>query len=144
MYTDDSNHYYLNQQEGEVMRRYSKQREIILNILKNTTCHPTASYIYDEARKTIPNISLGTVYRNLAELDKSGEIITLKVSGDSDHFDGYATSHPHLYCKSCEKIIDLELPFTEKFVDESSKKSGIRIDSHNILFFGKCADCMNK
>ena len=106
------------------MKRYSKQRETILNILKNTKSHPTAAYIYDEARKTIPNISLGTVYRNLAELDKAGAIISLKVSDGSDHFDGHAVSHPHLYCEKCERIVDVELPFVDEFVKNSSKVSG--------------------
>lgn len=126
------------------MKRYSKQRETILNILKNTTSHPTAAYIYDEARKILPNISLGTVYRNLAELADSGTINSLKVASGSDHFDGNAISHPHLYCRTCERILDIEIPFAEEFVKESSKLSGFETDSHNILFFGKCADCKNK
>ncbi len=123
------------------MKRYSKQRETILEILKNTKSHPTAAYIYDEARKTIPNISLGTVYRNLSELDKAGAIITLKVSDKGDHFDGHAVSHPHLFCNKCERIVDLDIPFVDEFVKDSSAKSGAEITSHNILFFGICADC---
>ena len=122
-------------------KRYSKQRETILKILQNTKSHPTASYIYDEARKEIPNISLGTVYRNLKELSKEGQILALKGSDDSEHYDGFATSHPHLYCKTCERIVDLDLPFVNEFVGNSSKNCGIEISSHNILFFGKCAQC---
>ncbi len=123
------------------MKRYSKQRETILNILKNTKSHPTASYIYEEARKIIPNISLGTVYRNLAELDKAGTIISLKVSDGSDHFDGNAVCHPHLYCEKCEKIVDLDTPFAEDFVDNCSRHNDIKVKSHNILLFGICAEC---
>ena len=52
------------------MKNYSKQREVILNVLHSTNTHPTVNWIYSEARKTLPNISLGTVYRNLTELKK--------------------------------------------------------------------------
>ena len=123
------------------MKRYSKQRETILNILHNTKSHPTAASIYEEARKTIPNISLGTVYRNLAELDQDGTIISLKVKDGSDHFDGNNLSHPHFYCRDCKKIIDLELPFAEEFVSKCASASDSEIDSHSLVFFGRCSGC---
>lgn len=123
------------------MKRYSKQRETILKILQNTKSHPTASAIYEEAKKTIPNISLGTVYRNLAELSAEGTIISIKVSDGSDHFDANATPHPHLYCRKCKKTIDLSLPFTDAFVKQCCEFSNVKIDSHNIIFFGKCSNC---
>lgn len=126
---------------GEAVKRYSKQRETILNILHNTKSHPTAASIYEEARKTIPNISLGTVYRNLAELDSEGTIISLKVKDGSDHFDGNNFPHPHLYCRGCKKIIDLELPFAEDFINQCATMSGSEIDSHSLMFFGKCSGC---
>ena len=62
------------------MRNYSKQREAILQVLKNSKAHPTANQVYEEVRKIIPNISLGTVYRNLSELGGSGEILCLHVA----------------------------------------------------------------
>lgn len=123
------------------MKRYSKQRETILEILRNTKSHPTAATIYEEARKTIPNISLGTVYRNLAELDAAGTIISLKVSDGSDHFDATAAPHPHLYCRKCQKIIDLDLSFADQFIKQCADCSKTEIDSHSIILFGKCSDC---
>ncbi|HHT62823.1 MAG TPA: transcriptional repressor, partial [Clostridia bacterium] len=56
----------------------TKQRKTILEILRNTTCHPTADWIYEQARKVIPEISLGTIYRNLQILTQEEEIQELK------------------------------------------------------------------
>lgn len=125
------------------MKRYSKQRETILEILQNTKSHPTAAAIYEEARKTIPNISLGTVYRNLSELDEAGAVISINVAG-GDHFDGMATPHPHLYCRVCQRVIDIEIPFDEDFVAKCAESSGIEVDSHSVILFGKCYDCCKK
>ena len=58
---------------------YSRQREAIVNVLKSTTSHPSAAWIYDRVRIQIPNISLGTVYRNLAALEKEGIVVKVPV-----------------------------------------------------------------
>ena len=60
---------------GDSMKNYSRQRETILQVLHSTDTHPTASAVYNEVRKVIPNISLGTVYRNLAALSEEGVIL---------------------------------------------------------------------
>ncbi len=69
-----------------------------MQALKSPKTHPTASRIYEMVREDIPNISLGTVYRNLAQLDKEGNILTLTVKEGSDHFDGNPEPHYHFDC----------------------------------------------
>ena len=83
------------------MRRDTKQREAILKILRNTRSHPTADQIYDEVRKDIPNISKGTVYRNLQVLEEDGAITELKINGTQSRYEVKQESHYHFRCENC-------------------------------------------
>ncbi len=91
------------------MKNYSRQREAILEVLRSTDTHPTANWIYTKVREVIPNISLGTVYRNLSALSKSGDILSINVGDGFEHFDGDIRPHAHLHCQSCDCITDAKL-----------------------------------
>jgi len=88
--------------------RKTKQRDLILKVLRSTDTHPTADWIYEQVKKEMPNISLGTVYRNLGKLAKSGEITELSFGSKYSRFDGNADDHYHFICTSCEKVIDIK------------------------------------
>ena len=123
------------------MKNYSRQREAILTVIRSTDTHPTADWIYSETRKIIPNISLGTIYRNLTELKNSGDIISIDVGDGKEHFDRDITPHLHLNCKSCGKITDAVLekdPFN--FI---CKEMGFIPESHCYVVCGFCKDCKN-
>lgn len=123
------------------MKNYSKQRALILDILHGTTTHPTVAWIYEEARKTLPKISLGTVYRNLADLYQSGEIIEVPVGDGFQHFDAQTNPHIHFYCRSCKKIMDCDLPQNnlKTYVERSL---GGKVDAELPVFFGTCNICL--
>ena len=91
------------------MKNYSRQREAILNVLRSTDTHPTAARVYEMVREHIPNISLGTVYRNLTALSEAGDILCIDVRDGQEHYDGDNSSHIHLRCKKCGAIEDLRL-----------------------------------
>ena len=103
------------------MKNYSRQRETILQVLYSTDTHPTASAVYNEVRKVIPNISLGTVYRNLAALSEEGVILSLSVGDGYEHFDGNSAPHAHLHCKRCGKIYDA--PLKQDILSETAKET---------------------
>lgn len=128
----------------EVKRRYSKQRECILTALKNTTAHPSANTIYDTVRKDIPNISLGTVYRNLAELSGEGTILKLEAGDGVEHYDGCTLPHYHMYCRKCKGVSDIEIDYFKNLDEEAEKASGAEIESHSVMFFGVCKNCLEK
>ena len=86
--------------------RYSKQREAIKDYLKSVTCHPTADTVYLNIQKTFPNISLGTVYRNLNFLVEHGEAIQIDCGDGFVHFDGNPIPHNHFFCRSCKSLLD--------------------------------------
>ena len=91
---------------GDTMKNFSRQREEIIKVLRSTDTHPTAAWVYSRVKEVIPNISLGTVYRNLAALSESGEILSLSVGDGFEHFDGNPAPHAHLHCRRCGKIAD--------------------------------------
>lgn len=123
------------------MKRYSRQREAILESLRSVYSHPTAAELCDMVRKTIPNISLGTVYRNLAELTKSGDAFCFKAHDGSEHYDGFVTRHPHLICQSCGKILDLHEENGDLLLQNYQTGSKHLLQNYQLIFYGICADC---
>ncbi len=124
--------------------KYSRQREAILSTLRGVSCHPTAAWIYDRVRQEIPNISLATVYRNLAALRDVGDIISFTPQDGVERFDAMVTPHDHMVCDCCGVVLDLpEVPKTV-LLDTAAQRSGLSIHSANVLFHGVCASCKNR
>lgn len=123
-------------------RKYSKQRAFIKQYLASTSSHPTADTVYDEIRKRIPNISLGTVYRNLNQLTETGEIIKLSCGGCCDRFDGNTSPHYHFICTLCGTVMDLDMDSID-FVNECAAKHFTgRIEGSQTYFYGTCPSCL--
>ncbi|MBM7622576.1 Fur family transcriptional regulator [Sporohalobacter salinus] len=122
-------------------RRMTKQRKKILEVLRSTTSHPTADWIYDQVKQEIPNISLGTVYRNLNVLKEMGEIRELDYGSSHSHFDGNAEKHYHFTCLECGKICDVDESLHFELNQNVEEKLGCSIDYHRLEFFGVCSEC---
>lgn len=121
--------------------KYSNRRECIYERVKNAFDHPTADMVYEDVKKDIPHISLGTVYRNLNQLVDNGYIRKLTHIDGIVHFDKN-DAHEHMKCIKCNTIIDLDLAFhLDSYVEE---KSGNEILSHELLFIGICKQCRKK
>ena len=121
--------------------KYSRQRESIKEYLNSTCEHPTADAVYLHVKQEYPNISLGTVYRNLNLLADLGEAIKITTTYGGDRFDGRTHPHYHFCCTKCGRVIDLDLDELH-FVNKEAEKNfdGI-IESHTMMFFGSCKDC---
>ena len=120
--------------------KYSRQRESIKRFLLSRYDHPTADTIYLHVREEFPNISLGTVYRNLSLLTELGEIIKITTDGP-DRFDGNVKPHSHFLCRKCHSLLDVHLD-NESFIDQQAQKNFPgTIDGHSILYYGICSDC---
>ncbi len=122
--------------------RYSKQREMLINVLRSTKSHPTANDIYIKMREQDPKISLGTVYRNLSLLAENGVILRIDTEHDSVHYDGFTHKHYHFICNECKSVIDLD---TEQIKIDSDveKELGCTVSSHTLVFYGTCKNCKN-
>ena len=125
-------------------RRETRQRKAILNILREADSHPTADWIYDEVRKTIPDISKGTVYRNLKILKDTGEISELNLNGTVSRYEGRQDNHYHFRCERCGKIFDLDEPVNSELDTRIAERTGFKVSYHQLEFRGLCNDCQGK
>ena len=123
--------------------KFSKQRELILNEVRNNHLHPTADIIYTNLKKDNPGLSLGTVYRNLSQLTEHGFISKLSMPNQSDRFDRNTKPHAHLICEICNNIFDIESSYIDTFINDLSKKEDIEVSNYDIILKGICNNCKN-
>lgn len=124
--------------------KYSRQRESIKDFLMTRTDHPTADVVYENMKLIYPNISLGTVYRNLSLLADIGEIKKLSSFAGADRFDGRTDRHCHFMCTQCSRIIDLESEGIHHIMDTAGEDFKGTISDYSARFFGLCEDCLRK
>lgn len=124
--------------------KYSRQRECLKTCLMERHDHPTADELYMAIREDFPNISLGTVYRNLNLLVELGEIARLTCADGADRFDGDISDHYHFVCKSCGKVFDLPMEPMNQINEIAQKNWTGKIESHSIYFHGTCKTCFDK
>lgn len=131
----------------EQIRKHSRKRDAILSCLRQTCSHPSAEWIYRSLKDEIPDLSLGTVYRNLSGFTETGEAVSLGRIGGQERFDGDTTPHAHFVCRGCGKVTDL--PGTETLLkaDEIGRVSsglGAAVESISLLLTGICRECSSK
>lgn len=121
--------------------KYSRQRQLIKDFLLSRKDHPTADIVYMNVRKEFPNISLGTVYRNLTQLADIGEIQRLHLGDGVDHFDADTSDHNHFVCTSCKCVQDLEMDSIHSILRTASEHFDGQIQGHVTYFYGLCGTC---
>lgn len=120
---------------------YSKQREIILETLKENVVHPTAEYLYAKLKEKDPKISLATLYRNLNQLSENGIIKKIDGLETSSHFDHNTHAHYHFICTECERVFDVDADVAPDLIKKTQEMTDFTIESHDIVFTGICRDC---
>lgn len=123
------------------MLKYSKQRESIKNFLVTRYDHPTAETVYLNIRREFPNISLGTVYRNLNLLAEIGEIQKLSPGIGPDRFDGNPAPHYHFICRHCGCVMDLTVSGLDHINILAGQDFDGEIEWHITYFYGACPSC---
>lgn len=120
--------------------KYSRQREAIKNYLCSREDHPTADAIYQGIREEFPNVSLGTVYRNLSLLVELGEIIKITTDGP-DHFDARVIPHSHFICRQCKSVLDVMVEIPNPIEEINQKWKFGEIEDYRMEFRGICKAC---
>lgn len=123
-----------------MQRRNTNQRRLIYEVLKSTDTHPTADWIYERVRKEIPNISLGTVYRNLKVLKEEGKIIEIS-DGKQSRFDARTDKHFHFKCISCNGIFDVDADSLIEIDRTKLERMGFFMEDVDVVFTGICIKC---
>lgn len=124
--------------------KYSRQRQLIYNFLMTRKDHPTADVVYQNVRQEFPNISLGTVYRNLTLLADRGEIQRLQVGDGVDHFDGDTSLHCHFVCSDCGSVTDLPMECLDDMFRMARENFDGKIEKQMTCFYGVCGKCLDK
>ena len=124
--------------------KHFRKRDAILSCLRQTTEHPSADWVYAKLKPEIPDLSLGTVYRNLALFKEQGLITSLGTVKGVERFDGNTDPHVHYICSGCGKVLDLaEIQVPEELNASAAMASGGRVDSCQLTFTGICKNCNN-
>lgn len=122
---------------------YSRQRETVYDVLKSTTAHPSADWIYERCREILPNISLGTVYRNLELLVSQGKAIKVSVTQDKERYDADVSPHFHVACPLCGKVWDLSP--SDDLIERLNKEcADNNYEGFSLTFRCVCEECKNK
>ena len=126
----------------EVSTKRFRKRDAILNCIRSTTTHPGADWVYEHVKSEVPDISLATVYRNLALFKEQGLIISVGTVNGVERFDGNTTPHVHFICTGCGRVVDLPgIKVPEELNSAAARHSGGRVDSCQLTFTGTCEEC---
>lgn len=131
----------------QTKRNFSAKREAIYKTITSTNIHPTAEWVYDQLKPEIPNLSLGTVYRNITIFREMKIVKSIGVYNGQERYDSDMSPHSHFICNVCFKIIDI--PKGRNFIDKSmynfvESECDAEVQSHSINFYGLCSQCRNE
>lgn len=124
----------------ETIRRHSRKRDAIRRVLAGTKEHPSAEMVYEQLHPEFPDLSLGTVYRNLALFRDEGEIITVATVDGEERFDYNTAPHAHFVCRNCHRVLDLDQLLPRKLLSEVQVPG--EAQECSVLFYGICNPCL--
>ena len=129
----------------EVSTKRFRKRDAILSYLRSTNEHPSAEMVFTSLKPEIPDLSMGTVYRNLNLFKTQGLVTSVATVKGVERFDGNVGPHVHFICQDCDAVIDLmdmEVPESLKTVAEAC--TGGSVSDCQLTFSGLCQDCLEK
>jgi Fur family peroxide stress response transcriptional regulator len=126
-----------------VKYKHSHKRDAILELISSTTVHPSAEWVYRELKPRYPDLSLGTVYRNIAMLREGGKLCSVGVVAGEERFDGNTDEHAHFVCERCGAVIDIPEAGAARQAEfqEITGRHGFVISRRQLFYFGLCAEC---
>jgi Fur family peroxide stress response transcriptional regulator len=123
------------------MKKRSHKRDAVMEKLQSTKTHPSALWIYDELRKEIPDLSLGTVYRNLSIFKDEGRVISVGVVGGQERYDANTKEHTHFICLGCGDVIDVDADADPAIKKDIESRYGFDVQMQQLTFYGRCIKC---
>ena len=126
-------------------RIYSYKREAIYRVIASTKLHPSAEWVYMQLKPQIPDLSIGTVYRNIAAFKSEGQIASVGVVNGQERFDANITPHTHFICDRCGEVFDIEsIGYDETAAPKIFEEYGAQVTSYRLIFHGKCKNCISQ
>ncbi len=124
------------------MKRISKQRNGILDLLSQKNYHPGAEEIYLRLKKKFPGLGIATVYRNLEQLTAAGIIVKINIPGEAARYDGFTEKHYHITCTTCGRVEDLWYDF--QIMEKNNFRRIVpdfEVTGYSLDFQGRCRSC---
>lgn len=126
----------------EIKRKNSKKRDAILEALASVKEHPTAEMLYAALKPSIPELSLGTVYRNLSVLAQEGLVVSVAHVDGQERYDARIDPHAHFVCRKCNKVLDIDMPdLIQPMCSQVNQMIGCEAESYSLCFNGLCDKC---
>ena len=125
--------------------KHFRKRDAILTYLQSSTAHPSAEMVYADLKQQIPDLSLGTVYRNLNLFKEQGAAISVGTVKGVERFDGNTCPHVHFFCTDCGAVLDLpKIDVPQQLVSTAAGQIGGTVEQCQMTFTGLCRDCVIK
>jgi len=124
--------------------KHFRKRDAILDYLRQSKAHPSAEMIYTDLKSQIPDLAMGTVYRNLTLFKEQGLAISVATVKGVERFDGNTIPHVHFICAGCDAVIDLdEMQVPDSLRRTAAACCGGQVDGCQLSFTGYCRECIN-
>lgn len=119
----------------------TKQRKVVLQVIRTAEDHLTANEVFDEAKRLLPTISFATVYNSLRFLKDAGHIAEIQFGNGASRFDRKTFRHDHAICTNCGNLIDMDLELPQELVEMAAKLSKFKPESLELTLRGLCPEC---
>ncbi len=119
----------------------TKQREVVLQVIRDAKEHLTANEVFDRAKQLLPTISFATVYNSLRFLKDAGHIGEISFGNGASRFDALTSRHDHAICTNCGKLVDMEIELPPEIVKLATKFSKFKLESIELTLRGLCPEC---
>lgn len=124
--------------------KHFRKRDAILDYLCKTKAHPSAETIFTDLKPVIPDLAMGTVYRNLTLFKQQGLVSSVATVHGVERFDATTEPHVHFICNCCDAVLDLQqLQVPESLRNAAQECCGAEIDRYELSFTGICRECTN-
>lgn len=119
----------------------TKQREVVLRVIRNAPEHLTANEVFGAAKELLPTISFATVYNSLRYLKDAGHIAEISFGNGASRFDRMTHRHDHAICTACGKLVDIEMEVPGEILKKAARQSKFKPESLEFTLRGKCPEC---
>ena len=121
--------------------KLTRQREVVLRVVNETHEHPTASEVFEQARKLLPTISYATVYNSLRYLKEEGLLLEITFGNGASRYDSETGRHDHALCTECGKLVDFDISETVELMRSAARRTRFKPESIHLTLMGLCPDC---
>jgi Fe2+ or Zn2+ uptake regulation protein len=128
-------------EDHEADVKLTRQRQVVLRVVNETQEHPTASEVFEQARKLLPTISYATVYNSLRYLKEAGLVLEITFGNGASRYDRETSRHDHALCTECGKLVDFEISETVELMRSAARRTRFKPESIHLTLMGLCPDC---